>query len=212
MANQTDKGPNHNATVRQVIEAAHNTWQALLQLQAADDINPDGVFVPPRKYGDVHPQKQVHARLLGYHQLIANKTYTIRAQDMWTEQIVDESGHPYMVEVPAEETVHVNGDDLSLTAIDTEVEPLTLETLHYRWGMRYITVQHSRTGSYGRETGEVEQRRIWMPPRAMQLAFEQLEDVRAKIGFGADLPTPDYHEKTVLDPTEGVREPYEDQA
>lgn len=211
MAKNADKGPNHNTTVRQVIEAAHTTWQALLQLQAADDINPDGVFVPKTQYGDVHPQKQVHARLLGYHQLIANKTYTIRAQDMWTEQIVDEKGSPYMVEVPADDIVHVDGDEVTLEAIETAEEPLTLETLHYQWGMRYITVEQTQTGSYGRETGETHQRRIWMPPRAMQLAFEQLEDVRAKIGFGADLPKPDWRAEKVLDPQEGVRDPYGDE-
>jgi hypothetical protein len=140
--------------------------------------------------------------------LIANKTYTIRAQDMWTEPIENEKGNPYEVTVPDDNTVHVNGDELSLESVETTTERLSLETLHYRWGMRYITVKHTRRGSYGHESGEVDQKRVWLPPRAMQHAFEQLEDVRAKIGFGADLPKPDWRSEKVLDPNEGVRDPY----
>lgn len=212
MSKDVESSASHTSTVRQIVEAASNTWQALLHLQASDTVNPDGVFITEdTHHGSVHPQKKAHSHLLGYHSLIANNTYTVRAQDLWQEPLQSETGHPYFVEVPGEDTVTLDSDNLELSKVETDLEKLTLETLSHRWGMRYITVEQVTRGSYGGVERSVEQRRIWLPPKAMELAYEQLEDVRAKIGLGAELGTPDYHETTVLDPTEGVREPYEDQ-
>lgn len=211
MTQNDDESASHTSSVRQIIEAAHNTWQALLQLQASDDVNPDGVFVQTHDYGSIHPQKKAHSHLIGYHQLIANKAYTVRAQNMWEAELKTEAGKIYQIDVPASETVYLDDESLELANVKTVTETLTLEQLNHRWGMRYITVERLSRGSWGDSEKTVEQRRLWLPPKGIELAFEQLEDVRAKIGLSADLGTPDYHEKTVLDPAEGVREPYEDQ-
>lgn len=211
MSRDKDQSASHTSSVRQIIEAAQNTWQALLQLQASDQVNPDGVFIDGGYRSNLHPQKKAHSHLLGYHQLIANKTYTVRAQDMWEQPVKTEGGHTYRVEVPEHETVYLDNETLELANIETTHERITLETLNHRWGMRYITVNKTVRGSYGSEERDITQRRLWLPPKGLQLAFEQLEDVRASVGLAAELGTPDYHETTVLDPEDGVREPYEDQ-
>lgn len=205
-----DKSVSHSSAIRQIVNSAEKTWQALLQLQAADDINPDGVFVDPNPQR-MHPQKQAHSHLLGYHQLIANKEYTVRAQDMWEQELEDDAGHVYQIEVPKAHTVHIDGDDVTLDDIETREEPLSLETLHWQWGLRYIEVVSELRGSYGDRETTVNRKRIWLPPKGIQLAFEQLEDVRAKIGLGAELGTPDWRAEKVLDPEEGVRDPYGDE-
>ena len=179
-------------------------------MQAADEINPDGVFVRDERHGTTHPQKQAHSHLLGYHQLIANKEYTVRAQDMWQEELKDRAGHTYEVTVPANRVVDLDADTLTLDSIETTTEALSLETLHYRWGLRSIEVRHERRDSWSGAVTNTSRERVWLPPKGIQLAFEQLEDVRAKIGLAAELGTPDYHETTVLDPVDGVREPHEE--
>lgn len=205
-----EKSVSHSSAIRQIVNSAENTWQALLQLQAADDINPDGVFVEPNN-SRVHPQKQAHSHLLGYHQLIANKEYTVRAQDMWEEELKDESGYTYQIKVPEKNRVHIDSDTLTLDDIDTDTEALSLETIHLNWGLRYIEVVSEKSWSYGNRETDVSRKRVWLPPKGIQLAFEQLEDVRAKIGLGAELGTPDWRAEKVLDPMEGVREPYGDE-
>lgn len=205
-----DSAASHSSTVQQIVQSAQRTWQALLQLQAADEINPDGVFVQDER-GSTHPQKQAHSHLLGYHQLIANKEYTVRAQDMWQEELQDRAGHTYEVTVPAKNVVELDADTVTLDAIETTTETLSLETLHYRWGLRSIEVHHERRSSWGDTVTDTSRERVWLPPKGIQLAFEQLEDVRAKIGLAAELGTPDWHGDKVLSPGEGMREPYEDQ-
>lgn len=208
MASENDASANHSETVRQVLQSAQRTWEACLNLEAADDINPDGVFVPAQDYGDMHPQKAAHTHLLGYHQLIANKAYTVRAQDLWTEEVTDEAGHAIEVAVPATDHIYLDaGESLAIGNVPTETETITLETLHHKWSQRAVTVESRERGSWGDQLGETTTRRVWLSPRAIVAAFDQLEDVRAKIGFGADLPTPDWRAQKVLDPNEGVREP-----
>lgn len=212
MARDETASASHTSTVRQIVEAAEKTWQALLQLQASSKVNPNGVFVEEDSYRQsMHPQKKAHSYLLGYHQLIANKTYTVRAQDLWEEPLKHKTGHVYTAEVPANTVVELDGRELELANIETRSEAISLETLHYHWGMRHISVKRVKGDSWEDEELKMEQERVWLPPKAIELAYERLEDVRAKIDLGAELGKPDWHADKVLDPTDGLREPYEDQ-
>lgn len=200
----------HTKSVTAIMKAAQSAWQAVTKLQAEDSVNPDGVFAEDRN-GSMHPQKESHARLMGYHNLLANKTYWIGAAELWQEPLKLETGDPYQAVVPASKEVTVGDNELRMQDLETKRETISLETLSHRWAMRYITVNRTKKGSWGSENKTVQQKRVWLPPRAIMLAFDRLEEVRAKINMGADLDTPDWRAEKVLDPTEGVRDPYGDQ-
>lgn len=206
-----NESANHAATVRHILESAEQTWQALLQLEAADDINPDGVFIPRQNHGEMHAQKIAHIHVIGYQQRLANKTYTVRASNLWQDPITDERGNPIEVRVPKSETVSIDGSGgLSIDDVgETRVEKVTPETLHHRWSQRFVTVERMETGSWGEQRGGTETQRVWLPPRAISGVFDRLEDVRTKIGFGAEVATPDWRSEQVLDPSDGVRKPHE---
>lgn len=204
MSNDTDHVA-HNNTVRKILESSHATWKSLLELQATDNMNPDGIFLDPEVHANRHPQKRAHSQLIGYHQLIANKTYTIKADDLWREELQQENGDVYEVEVPENGEVQVD-DEVSLETIETKKEAISLETLHHRWGMRYIDVVQYVESSWGGRQTEHYQRRVWLPPKAIALAFEQLEEVRSKVNLAADVDADDWKGHKVLNAS-GVRDP-----
>jgi len=207
----SDDGTAHQKSVHQILEAAQATWKAVTKLQAESDINPDGIFIEELRRRQVHPQKQAQAHLLGYHQLIANKTYWINAQDLWQEELANERGEEYTVRVPKDPEITVKGAGIDLENVETQEETLSLEKLSHRWSMRYVTVNKVTSDSWGSDETIVERKRIWLPPKAILYAFEQLEEVRTKIDLGADVQAPPFNAEKVLDPAEGLREPYSDQ-
>jgi len=207
----SDGGTAHQQSVHQILEAAQMCWKAVTTLQASDDINPDGIFIEDTRRGEMHPQKKGQAYLLAYHQQMSNKTYWINAQDLWQEPLQDESGEPYTATVPENREIEVTDGALTLDSIETAEEQVTLETLSHRWAMRYVSVERQVSDSWGGDEPVAEQKRVWLPPKAIMYAFEQLEEVRTKIDLGADVQAPPFNAQKVLDPTEGLREPYEDQ-
>lgn len=187
----------HTNAVRSIVEAAQQSYQALLKLQALDDINPDGILVDDDGYGGIHPQKAAHSYLLGYHYQLSKKSYTVNAQDYWQESLAGEDGETYTITVPSETDVSLSADEgeFSLDAVETTSEELSLENMSHRWAFRYITITREVDSPYD-ERGwhkETQRRRLWLPPRALHLAFEQLEDVRAKINLAAEIETPGWH-------------------
>lgn len=200
--NEANTSVSHTNSVQQIIESERATWKAILQMQAADDINPDGVFVDDSRYGSIHPQKRAHSYVLAYHNMMANKTYWIKAGDLWQEEIVLENGDAYRVDVPRDSTIELDGGDLSIHNIPTNEEKLTLETLGHRWAFRYVTVERSETGSYGETLNRAERKRVWLPPKAIYKAFEQLEEVRSQIGIAAEIETPGWRSEEPLSLTE----------
>jgi hypothetical protein len=192
----------HTSTVRQIIESQQATWKAILNLQATDDMNPDGVFVESNRFGSLHPQKKAHTYLLGYHNLMANKTYWAKAKDVWQEELKLENGDEYEIEVPENDTLSLNGSDLTLDNVDTDTETITLETLSHNWAFRYVTVERAVSDSFQEEQLQNERKRVWLSPRGIQLAFEQLEEVRSKIGIAAEIETPGWRSDEPLSLTE----------
>lgn len=187
----------HIRTVQQIIEAVQATWKALMKLRGEDNINPDGVFVNSDKYRRSHPQKKAHALLLGYHNTLANKTYWVKARDLWQENLLEANGDEYTITVPESDTVSVDGN-VEIDKMDTKEEPINLEMLNRRWSMRYIKVEQIQKDSfYGAQT-ETVQKRLWLPPKALNLAFEQLEEVRTKIKLGADVKAPGWRSEEPL--------------
>ena len=201
----------HNTSVRQILDAAQNSWQAVTQLQASDDLSPDAVFAVEPRHGGVSLLRRANAHLLSYHSLVANKQYTVNAADLWEETITDARGDPYEVTVPANAEVWVERDNLRLADIETASETLALETLGDRWAFRHVTVHRERPSSFGATQVETAKRRVWLPPKAIALVFNQLEDVRAKLQLGVDIKAPDWDAQKVLDPTEGLRDPYSEE-
>lgn len=187
----------HTSAVRAIVESAQQTYQALLKLQALDDINPDGILLQNNQRGSIHPQKAAHAYLLGYHYQLSKNTYTVKAKDYWESPLTLENGTEYQITVPTKDTVTLPKDteEFSLNDVDTDTETLSLENLSHRWAFRYITIQRNVDNPYdsqGEHTTST-RRRLWLPPRALHLAFEQLEDVRAKINLAAEIETPGWH-------------------
>lgn len=184
----------HTHAVKAITQAAQNAYESLLQLQSVDDINPDGVFVHDTRGSGLHPQKAAHSYVLGYHYQLAKKSYWIKAKDNWQEDLTGDAGETYEATVPAEDEFTITTEDAStavtLSDVETTAEPLSLESLSHRWSYRHVTINYKQESPYRERTTTTEKRRVWLPPRGMQLAFEQLENVRAKIGLGADIETP----------------------
>lgn len=192
-----DHSISHVQTVNQIIEAQQATWKAIMRLRGKDDINPDGVFVDPDAFKRVHPQKKAHAYLLSYHNTLANKTYWVKARDLWQENLTTDDGDEYTVTVPDTDIAEVEGE-ITLEKMPTTEEQISLEMLNHRWSMRHITVEQvTRDSYYGAQTERV-RKRIWLPPRALNLAFEQLEEVRTKIKLGADVKAPAWRSEEPL--------------
>jgi len=202
------EGTAHQKSVARILDTAHQAWQALTELQATDHINPEGVFASAA--GEQNPQKRAHDWVMGYRNLIGNKTYWIQAKDLWQDPITDERGRAYQATVPVEDVIHIDGN-LAIDAVETETEKITLETLHHRWALRDVTVVRQEQSTWGSGETIREQRRVWLPPKAIMLLFDRLEDLRSTIGLGADVEPPGFSAEKVLDPTEGLREPHSEQ-
>lgn len=175
----------HRSASQAIDEISTYTWQSIVKMQASEHTDPDCIFDPPGI------QRQSHAYLLGYHHRIANKTYTVNAQDYWEPEIKTKNGDTYEIETPEEHTIDLDEHD-SLTAdtVPTQTEKFSLETLSDRWTMRQLRTVYTQSDSYGTGERVQEMKKLWLPPRAIVLAYEQLEDVRAKIGLAADIETP----------------------
>lgn len=198
MANQSEStAVSHTNAVKDVIQAARQSYQSLLYLQSYEDVNPDGVFIPDAPRGEnEHPQKAAHSHILGYHYQLAKKTLWIQAKDLWQEPIKDGTGSVYEVTVPDGTEFTVSLDDshhLSLDDIPTKTEQLRLESLSHHWSFRSVTIHYDYDSPYReRQNGQTEIKRVWLPPRALQLLFERLNSVRAKLGLDADVDEPSW--------------------
>jgi len=201
----------HSNTVRQILEAAQNTWRAVSQMESEDQLHPDGVFLDADGYGDKHIQKRAHTHLMSYHKLVASKQYWIHADEKWQAYIKDRHGKELTITVPEKDEIHVDQDGVSIGDIETVEEPVSLELLSDRWSFRYVDVVSELPNSYGTTEEMREKKRVWLPPRAIALLFEQLEAVRAEIQLGADIDAKGWRADKVLDPTDGLREPYSEQ-
>lgn len=192
-----DHSVSHVKTVQQIMEAQVATWKALMRLRSEDEVNPDGVFVDADAFRRVHPQKKAHAYLLGYHNTLANKTYWVKARDLWQENLTTDTGEEYTITAPDTDSVEIQGK-VKLEKMPTREEPISLEMLNRRWSMRHITVHKVVKDSFAGAQTETMQKRVWLPPRAMNLAFEQLEEVRTKIKLGADVKAPGWRSEEPL--------------
>jgi hypothetical protein len=193
--NSTSTAVSHTNAVKDIVQAGRNAYEAILKLQSVNDINADGVFVESTRGSEPHPQKAAHAYLLGYHYQLAKKSYWINAKDYWQDPVTDDAGNPYLAVVPDgtdfEITKESPDDSITLDDISTKTEKLRLETVGHRWSFRTVTFRYNASSPY-RESDEMhaEQKRVWLPPRGLQLLFEQLENVRSKIGLAADVEEP----------------------
>jgi len=205
MSKQTEStAVSHTNAVKDIIEVSRQSAKALLHLQSSENINPDGVFVEESTRGsNKHPQIVAHARILAYQYQLAKNTYTAQAADLWENPIKTEAGRPYEVSVPEQTQITLTDDNdrVDLNTISTTTEELKLETLSYRWSFRTVNIQYNTNTPY-RETDDIktDTKRVWLPPRGLQLLLERLEDVRDKLGLAADIDEPTWRSDEPLTP------------
>jgi len=194
----------HTNAVKDIIEVSRQSSKALLQLQSSENINPNGVFVDQTTRGsNTHPQIVAHSHILAYQYQLAKNTYTAQAADLWQNPIETEAGRPYKIMVPEKTQITLTDDNdrVDLNTIPTTTEELKLETLSYRWSFRTVNIQYNTNTPY-RETDDIktDTKRVWLPPRGLQLLLERLEDVRDKLGLAADIDEPTWRSDEPLTP------------
>jgi len=152
-----------------------------------------------------HPQQDAHAYVLLYAHVVANRSYWVGANDLFTEPITKPGGDTYTATVPAETTIdyhteHGDPDNVVVTIddIETTQEELTLEFLNYNWQSRQVTVTIKNESPYHQYTTKTIEKDVRLPPRAATLVFQQLDELAGKLGFLAEaqssLPTGGFKE------------------
>jgi hypothetical protein len=124
---------------------------------------------------------------------VANKSYWPKEKDLFQENLKLPDGTEYEAQVPEESeySIHTERGDpesvpIQLHDIETDGEKLSLETLNHRWEDRQIVV-HVESDSPYHETERVTRTvDLWLPPKAMSLAFKQLDELAGNLNFLAE--------------------------
>lgn len=183
----------HSQAIQVIANARENCRNAVLRLEAFDDIKPESVFA----VGDgdrPHLQHLAHAHLLDFHGQLAPAKYSDKASDLWEEEIetvrVPEEAVVETIDNGATPdngaTIRADGEDWQ-DAIKWGDEPLRLSTLHKVWNMRLLMVEQREWRRHHGEEINVIQRRMWLPPKAARPIYDQLNAVLADLGLLMDV-------------------------
>lgn len=186
----------HSAALKAITDARRNTRNYRFLMEKSDRVQDDAVFVDPSE--DNHPQKLAHSAVIDFQQELAQPEYTVMMNDIWSEKLSDDTGDEIEIEVPREESVKkVIGsreDPENVLPerenIETKTETLSLETLSHRWSGRTITVHIEWDSPYYADNDETRTVRLWLPPKAIKVAYSQLNSALSKMGLLADTSAP----------------------
>lgn len=214
MSSQRDQpSAAHQSAVSDILGArrkAHE-WAMKMTMAANLDWNSPIVNDNTSQFAQ-HPQRPAHAYTLFYTKHVANSAYWPREKDLFVDDIETPSGDVYEVEVPVvpdDYEMEVRDGDVegvapTLQDLETTTETLSLETLTYKWEDRTIEFKVRSDSVYHQVDEATVSIDLWLPPKAISLALQQLDELAATLGFLADA------EDTL--PTWGFEEVQEDDA
>lgn len=191
----------HQSAVSDILQARRKALQWLARLNVAGNIDWESpiIYGNPTQY-DQHPQRPAHGYLLLYAQNVANKSYWAQEKDLFTDPLTTPKGKRYEVTVPVQQDYTFTTTDYdartalpALSELETETEEVTIETLNYRWQNRQVEVTVEYDNPYVTADRTHKTIDLWLPPRAISLAFQRLDELAASLDFLADakeeLPT-----------------------
>lgn len=191
----------HQSAVSDILISRRQALQWLMKLSVAKNIDWESPIIRHNTTQfSQHPQRPAHGYTLLYAQNVANKSYWPQEKELFTESIKTPDGDVYKAEVPVQQDYQITTTDYdvsnlspTLEELETKSEDLSLETLNYYWQNRQVNVTvHFESPYTDVETREM-QIDLWLPPKAISLAFKQLDELAASLDFLAEasdeLPT-----------------------
>lgn len=190
----------HSAAIQALTDARQNTRKYVFLMERSDNVSEDAVFVDPNVSD--HPQKLAHSAVLDFQREVSQPEYTLKMDNIWQENLTDDAGNDIEIEVPEDNaTVRksvTDGDSSVLpdrSEIDTRTETVSLESLSHRWSGRSITVIVEKDSPYYPSSDpEASELRVWLPPKAIKPAYDQLNSALSKIGLLAQTSAPVEHD------------------
>jgi hypothetical protein len=192
---RNESGSAHNKAVNALSDARQHVRQYVFELERAN-VRDNQVFVASSS--PKHPQKSAHAALMDYYQEINQVEYILMFDDLWNENLTDAAGNELSVAVPksakvtksVDERTGVDNMTPNMAEIDTKQEPVSLETLGYKWAGRTVTVEATVDSPYRDTDKRVEAVRMWLPPVFIKEAYSQLNDCLSQVGLLANTSAP----------------------
>jgi len=196
----------HQSAITDILQSRRNALQWLMKLSVSQNIDWESPIIHENgTQFTQHPQRPAHGYTLLYAQNVANKSYWAQEKDLFTKPIKTPTGDTYHAEVPVQQEYNIftseydtNALTPTLSDLETEQEPITLETLNYKWQNRQVDVMVHFQSPYSDVEQQSMQIDLWLPPKAISLAFQQLDQLAASLDFLAEakeeLPTWGYEE------------------
>jgi len=190
----------HSAAISALTNARQNTRQQVFQMERSDRVSEHAIFVSP----DIkdHPQKHAHAAVMDFQMEIGQPEYTVKMNDLWSQNLKRADGSDIEIDVPesgttVEKTVASNRESVlpDRSEINTQTEHVSLETLAHKWSGRNVTVEVMYDSPYHSRSQKDEQElRVWLPPVVIKAAYRQLNSALSKIGLLAQTSAPVEHD------------------
>jgi len=193
-----DSNSAHRRAIEALSDARQHVRRYRFEMERAA-LPADQIFIAD-EHPD-HPQKNYHAAVMDYHEEVNQPEYLTMLNDLWQESLTNPKGETLTVEVPANSHVEktVTETDIgdmtpSLAGIDTKQEPVSLETLGYRWSGREIVVTARVDSPYRKAETQTQSVRVWLPPKLLKAVYSQLNACLSKIGLLAKTRAPVEHD------------------
>ena len=190
----------HSIAVNAITNARQNTRQYRFMMEQDDSIDEDAIFVNPNNSD--HPQRKAHAALMDYHEEVNQPEYVQKVNEIWQEKLKDEAGHDLTIEVPKHDRIKRTVEDPTDVGkivpdrdeIETKTESISLEVLGHRWSGRSVMIEVHSDLPYYDTTDQVQQVRLWLPPKVIKAAYSQLNSVLSRISLLAKTDAPVEHD------------------
>lgn len=191
---QKQPSATHQSAVTDILQTRRNALKWLMKLSVAPGVDWDSPIVRGNQTQfDQHPQRPAHGYVLMYAHNVANKAYWPRKKDLFTEPIETPGGDTFKATVPVQQDyefvtdAYDAGDVVpSIDDLETKEEKITLETLNYKWQNRQVEVRIDLDSPYTSAESVTKRIDLWLPPKAISLAFKQLDELAASLDFLAD--------------------------
>lgn len=184
----------HQSAVSDILQARRKALEWLVKLSIADNVDWSSPFINgnPTRFKQ-HPQRPAHAYTLLYAYNVANKAYWPKEKNLFVDELEVPTGGTYYANVPiqSEYTIYTERGDpdsvpIRLRDIETTTETITLETLNHRWENRQVTLYIESDSPYYETQQVTRQVDLWLPPKAISLAFKQLDELAGSLNFLAE--------------------------
>jgi len=113
--------------------------------------------------------------------------------ELFTDPVTKPNGDAYKATVPSKSELdyYVDSGDpedvvITVDDIETETEEITLEMLNYKWQSRQIKVNIRNDSPYHSHDSKTIRKDVLLPPKAISLVFQQLDELAGKLGFLAE--------------------------